>query len=211
MRGPRRILAGAILSERGLILAAGILGGLLAGAGPARAFDPADVYRERALVLSAEAGYGAQFEVENTFTGLDFANAGIRLGLIPFGIAGPGPLQGALEVGLEPIYQRYVSPVRAFYAGLAAVARYHFTSFGRLVPYVELAGAAGGTDLRVAEQQSAFGFLLFGGAGLSYFVADRTAVYAGYRFQHVSNAYTSSPNVGINSNSGVVGVSYFFE
>ena len=31
------------------------------------------------------------------------------------------------------------------------------------------------------------------------------------RFQHVSNAYTSSPNVGINSNSGVVGVSYFFK
>jgi opacity protein-like surface antigen len=63
----------------------------------------------------------------------------------------------------------------------------------------------------VEEQRSSFAFLLFGGAGLSYFVTDRTAIYAGYRFQHVSNAYTSSPNVGINSNSGVVGVSYFFK
>ena len=100
------------------------------------------------------------------------------IGLIPFGIAGPGVLQGALEVGLEPIYQRYVSPVGAFYAGLAAVMRYHFTSLGRFVPYVELAGAAGGTDLRVAEQQTSFGFLLFGGVGLSYFVTDRRTTSA---------------------------------
>jgi opacity protein-like surface antigen len=188
-----------------------ILGALLASRPPAWGFDPAEVYRERALVISGEAGYGSELHVQDPFTGLEFVNAGIRIGLIPFGIAGPGILRGALEVGLEPIYQRYVSPVGAFYAGLAAVTRYHFTSLGRFVPYVELAGAAGGTDLRVAEQQTSFGFLLFGGAGLSYFVADRTALYAGYRFQHVSNAYTSSPNVGINSNSGVVGVSYFFE
>ena len=79
------------------------------------------------------------------------------------------------------------------------------------MPDVELAGTAGGTDLRVEEQRSSFAFLLFGGAGLSYFVRNRTAIYAGYRFQHVSNAYISSPNVGINSNSGVLGVSYFFE
>jgi len=149
--------------------------------------------------------------IQDPFTGLDFVNVGVRIGMIPFGIAGPGILRGALEVGLEPIYQRYVNPVDAFYAGLAAVTRYHFTSLGRFVPYLELGGAAGGTDLRVAEQQTSFGFLLFGGAGLSYFVTDRTAIYAGYRLQHVSNAYTSSPNVGINSNSGVVGVSYFFE
>ena len=194
-----------------LIVASAILGSHLAIAAPAWGFDPADVYKERALVLSGEAGYGSEMHIQDPFTGLDFVNFGVRLGLIPFGIAGPSILQGALEVGLEPIYQRYVSPVNAFYAGLAAVTRYHFTSLGRFVPYVELAGAAGGTDLRVAEQQTSFGFLLFGGAGLSYFVTDRTALYAGYRFQHVSNAYTSSPNVGINSNTGVVGVSYFFE
>jgi opacity protein-like surface antigen len=188
-----------------------MLVGLLAIGQPAWGFDTEEVYRERTLVISGEAGYGSEFHLQDPFTGLDFVNAGIRIGLIPFGVAGPGVLRGALEVGLEPIYQRYVSPVNAFYAGLAAVARYHFTSLGRFVPYVELAGAAGGTDLRVAEQQSSFGFLVFGGAGLSYFVADRTALYAGYRFQHVSNAYTSSPNVGINSNSGVAGVSYFFE
>jgi opacity protein-like surface antigen len=196
---------------RGWTIAVLALGGFLAVGHHAWAFDPAEVYRQGALVISGEAGYGAEIHFYETFTGLEFVNAGVRLGVLPFGTAGSGIIQGALEVGIEPIYQRYVSPVGAFYAGLGAVTRYHFTSLGRFVPYVELAGAAGGTDLRVAEQRSSFAFLLFGGAGLSYFVADRTAIYAGYRFQHVSNAYTSSPNVGINSNSGVVGMSYFLK
>ena len=187
------------------------LAGLLAVPATTWAFDPEAVYRERAVVLSVEGGYGWQFQAQDPFTGLEFANVGVRVGMLPFGIVGSGIVEGALELGLEPIYQRYVTPVDAFYAGLAAVARYHFTALGRLVPYVELAGAAGGTDLRVSEQQSSFGFLLFGGAGLSYFVAERTALYAGYRFQHVSNAYTSDPNIGINSNSAVVGLSYIFK
>lgn len=126
------------------------------GWGPtAWGFDPSDVYRDGTWVLSGEAGYGAQIHVQDPFTGLEFVNAGVRVGLIPFGIAGPRVVRGALEVGLEPVYQRYVSPVDAFYAGLALALRYHFTSLGRFVPYVELAGAAGGTDLRVVEQQRA--------------------------------------------------------
>lgn len=56
------------------------------------------------------------------------------------------------------------------------------------MPYVEVAGAAGGTDLDVREQDSEFTLLPFGGAGASYFFADRAAIYAGYRFQHISNA-----------------------
>jgi len=180
---------------------------------PALGFDADETFKQGSWLVSTEGGYGWQADIgtERPFTGLEFAYVGIRVGVLPFGPAGPGLLRGALEVGLEPFYQRYVEPVEAFYGGLAAVVRYHFLPFGRLVPYVELAGAAGGTDLKVPEISSNFSFLLFGGAGLSYFVADRVALYTGYRFQHVSNARTSSPNFGVNSNSGVLGVSYFFK
>ena len=179
----------------------------------AAAFDADETFKRGSWLLSAEGGYGWQADVgsDRPFTGLEFGNVGIRVGLLPFGPAGPGFLRGALELGLEPLYQRYTEPVDAFYAGLAAVVRYHFLPFGRLVPYIEVAGAAGGTDLKVPEIDSNFSFLLIGGAGLSYFVADRVSLYAGYRFQHVSNARTSSPNFGVNSNTGVVGVSYFFK
>jgi len=79
------------------------------------------------------------------------------------------------------------------------------------VPYFELAAFAGGTNLKVTEIRSDFTFLLWGGVGASYFVSDRTAVYTGYRYEHVSNGHTSTPNRGFESNVGVLGMSFFFE
>jgi opacity protein-like surface antigen len=120
-------------------------------------------------------------------------------------------VHGSLEVGLEPLYQRYFDPVDAFFAGLGVAIRYNFLSLGRFVPYVEVAGFAGGTDLKVFEIRSTFTFLLLGGAGASIFVTDHTAVYGGYRCQHVSNGNTERTNRGLESHTGVVGVSFYFE
>ncbi|MBI2218184.1 MAG: acyloxyacyl hydrolase [Candidatus Rokubacteria bacterium] len=186
--------------------------GLAATAAPAHAFDAEQTFRKGAVVLSLEGGYHEQANIEgHRFqTGLEFWNAGARLSLLPFEPVGPGPLLGSLEVGLEPFYQRYVDPVDAFFAGLGAVARYHLLSFGRVVPYIEVMGAAGGTDLEVREIDSTFTFLVHGGAGFSVFPTDRTALYAGYRFQHVSNGNVDSPNRGFESHGGVFGVSVFF-
>ncbi len=186
---------------------------VLAAAPAAHAFDAAQTFRPGTFVISPEVGYGEQFDLEGKrgFTGLEFVNAGVRFGYLPFAPVGPGPLHGSFEVGLEPLYQRYFEPVDAFFAGLGATFRYHFLSLGRLVPYAELAAAAGGTDLKVAEIRSDFTFMLWGGAGLSYFVTDRTALYGGYRYQHVSNGNTERPNRGFESHTGVAGVSFFFE
>ena len=164
-------------------------------------------------MLSVEGGGGSQFNLEGKRhqTGLDFWNTGVRFSLIPWGPVGPRILRGALEVGLEPFYQRYTDPVHAFFAGLAAVGRYHFLSLGRVVPYAELLLAAGGTDLRVREIDSDFAFLLQGGGGFSVFVTDQLAMYAGYRYQHVSNGNTDTPNRGFESHTGVAGVSYYFK
>jgi hypothetical protein len=185
----------------------------LAAAAPAVAFEAEQIFRKGALALSAEGSYGWQLDLENKsgFTGLEFWDAGVRVGFFPFATMGQeGPLHGALEIGLEPFYQQYVEPQHAFWAGLAAVARYHFLALGRLAPYVEVAGSAGGTDLRVKEIRSSFAFLIFGGVGASFFVSDRSAVYAGYRWQHVSNAGTGTPNRGFESHVAVLGASIFF-
>ena len=175
------------------------------------AFDVDAAFGNGGYVLSIEGGYGEQFHLGNTtITRLDFFNAGIRLGFLPWGVIGSGPLKGALEIGVEPFYQRFVEPEHFFFAGLGAVARYHLLPLGRLVPYVELGAAPGATDLRVREQRTDFVFLLFAGVGTSYFITERTALYAGYRLQHISNAGTDSPNQGINSHTGVAGLSIFF-
>ena len=176
------------------------------------AFDADRVFTKGGYVLSVEGGYGEQFDAPwgATFTGLDAFNAGVRLGVLPWGATGSGLLKGALEIGVEPFYQRFLHPHDAFFAGLGVVARYHILPLGRFVPYIELSGAPGATDLRVREQNTDFVFLFFGGIGASYFITDWTAFYAGYRFQHISNANTDSPNRGINSHTGVVGLSILF-
>lgn len=180
---------------------------------PAVAFESEQTFKKGTFVLSGEGAYGWQFDLEDIghFSALEFFDLGVRFGFLPFETLGKdGPLYGAFEVGLQPMYQRYVSPDDRFWAGLSAVLRYHFLGLGRVVPYVELAGSAGGTDLNLPEIRSDFAFLIWGGAGASVFVNDRAAVYAGYRWQHVSNGNTSRPNRGFESNVAVLGLSLFF-
>jgi hypothetical protein len=179
----------------------------------ASAYDANEAFMQGSIVVSPEVAYGHQFDLEHKsgYTGLDFADIGVRFGYLPFKPFASGALRGSLEVGLEPLYQQYISPKQAYFAGLGLTSRYHFLALGRLVPYVEFAAFAGGTNLKITEIRSDFTFLLYGGLGASYFVTDRTAIYGGYRYQHVSNGHTSTPNRGFESNVGVVGVSFFFE
>jgi opacity protein-like surface antigen len=60
------------------------------------------------------------------------------------------------------------------------------------------------------EIRSTLNFVLEAGVGLSYFLTDNLALTAGYRFQHVSNGGTSNPKIGFESDTGTLGVSYFF-
>jgi opacity protein-like surface antigen len=186
--------------------------GLLAAAPAADAYDPKQTFLQGSLVVSPEVGYGDQFNLEDhrVFSDVNFMQFGVRFGWLPFSPSGPGPLYGSFEVGLEPLYQRYLEP-DAFFAGLGATFRYHFLSLGRFVPYAEAAAFAGGTDLNIPEIDSNFSFLLWAGVGASFFVTDRTALYAGYRWTHVSNGNTSSPNRGLEAHTGVLGMSFFFE
>ena len=186
---------------------------LLAAAAPAWAFDAEQTFKKGTVVLSGEGAYGWQFDLEDkrSVTYLEFYDAGVRLSLLPLEPVGRDRFwHGAVELGLEPLYQKYTEPHAAFWAGLAAVGRYHFLGLGRVVPYAELGASAGGTDLEIREIDSSFAFLLFGGAGASVFVSDKTALYAGYRYQHVSNGNTSLPNRGFEAHVGVVGVYFYF-
>lgn len=191
-----------------MILGAGLVVGLVA---PVAAFE-VDL-PSGTLVVSVEGGGGAQSNIDSDTdkTGLTLWYGAARLGLLPFGTIGEGPIRGAFEIGIGPVYQQYTEPVQAYYAGLAAVLRYHFVALGRLVPYVEAAGAVGGTNLNIREIDSNFAFWLAAGAGASFFVTGRTAVYAGYRLVHVSNGNIDKPNTGFEAHTGMAGVSFYFD
>jgi lipid A 3-O-deacylase len=186
---------------------------VLAVASAALAFDAEQTFAKGSFLISPEAAYGHQFNFEGKrqFSDVQFANAGVRFGWLPFAPAGPGPLHGSLEVGVEALYQQYFHPDTAYFAGVGVAGRYHFLSLGRFVPYAEVAIIPGATNLKVFEIRSTFAFVLWGGVGASYFIGDRTALYAGYRWEHISNGNTSDPNRGLENNSGVFGVSFFLE
>jgi opacity protein-like surface antigen len=197
--------------RRGAALAVLILG--LALASPALAFDPEQTFRKGGFVLSLDGGWGTQnnLESKDRQTGLDLWWIQGRASVLPFGTTGKDRFYyGALEVGLEPIYQRYTGPVDAYFAGLGLAARYHVLSLGIFAPYVEVGAAAGGTNLKVIEIDSSFAFRLYGGAGVSLFVADNVALYAGYRLVHISNGNTSKPNRGFETDSVAGGISFFW-
>jgi opacity protein-like surface antigen len=61
----------------------------------------------------------------------------------------------------------------------------------------------------VEETRSHFTFIVEAGAGVSYVVSPSWAVNLGYRFQHLSNL-VGHPNRGVNSDTGVLGVSFHF-
>ena len=186
---------------------------VLACAAPAAAFDAEETFQKGTFVLSGEGAYGWQFNLENKtrVTYLEYYDLGVRFSLLPFEPLGRDHFwYGSLEAGLEPLYQHYTVPKQAFWAGLAAVLRYHFLTLGRVVPYVEVGGSAGGTDLEIPEIRSTFAFLVFAGLGTSVFITDNTALYAGYRWQHVSNGNTSQPNRGFEAHVVVAGFSFYF-
>jgi hypothetical protein len=122
----------------------------------------------------------------------------------------PG-IRGNFELVLEPTVVHLRTDSESGTAvGLAALARWVFTTPWVVRPYVEVGlGILGGNfDLR--QTNCDVNFIIEAGPGLLWFVSERTAVTASYRFQHISNASTCSQNLGINSSLFILGVSYFF-
>jgi opacity protein-like surface antigen len=180
---------------------------------PAAAFDPEAAFARGTTIFGLQVGGGAANNDEDhrTLSDISFVNASARVSYLFFSPFGSGFLRSAVEPGVEGWFQYYLSPKEATAEGLKLAMRYHLTGFGRLVPYLEVNGGAGGTNLRVKEIDSTFTFVLEAGAGVSYFITDTVALNAGYRFQHISNGHTSSPNRGFNSDTGIGGVAFHFK
>lgn len=179
---------------------------------PAAAADPAEEFARGTKIFSLQVGGGEQNNLENhgRISDISFVNLTPRLSLLPMDPIGSGFWKGAVETGLEPWFQYYLEPKTATAEGMKAAVRYHFLSASPIFPYVEVTAGAAGTSLKVLEIRPSFTLVLEAGVGLSYFVAPGVAVTGGYRFQHISNGNVESPNRGFNSDTGTLGVSFFF-
>ncbi len=181
----------------------------------ASAFDAEQEFAQGTKAAGLSFGGGAQNNVENhgRLSGISFVNFNPRLSYFFFEPVGPSLLHGAFETGLEGWFQYYLSPDTATAEGLKLAFRYHLLglSLGRFVPYVEGTAGAAGTNLRVLEIDSPFIFVLEAGVGASYFITPGLAINVGYRFQHISNGHAYTRNRGFNSDSGIVGLTWYFK
>jgi Lipid A 3-O-deacylase (PagL) len=116
--------------------------------------------------------------------------------------SGPSFLRGNWEISGLAVGSVIVDGAESYFAGLGAGLRYYFVQPGaRLVPFVEVRGAAGFTDSRgyhYAQQQD-FTFSYMLGAGLRYDLNRRVSLTAAAIDQHLSNAYITRPNYGFDS------------
>jgi opacity protein-like surface antigen len=177
---------------------------------PAWGADAGAVYAKGTTIVTVNLGGGVNMDLPFDATDVSFINGSARFGYLPLDPLGPGMLRGSVEVGLEPFVQFYLEPSHVSQEGLKAVGRYHFISIAPIVPYVEFAAGVMHSSLKIDEIRSRHAFSLEAGAGLSYLLTPTLALTAGYRFQHLSNANTESPNTGINSNIGLIGLSFLF-
>ena len=181
----------------------------------AAAFDAEQEFAQGTKAIGLSFGGGSQNNVENhgKLSGISFVNFNPRFSYFFFDPFGPSIVRGAFETGLEGWFQYYLSPEEATAEGLKLAFRYHLLglSVGRFVPYLEGTAGAAGTSLKVQEIDSPFTFVLEAGIGISYFITPGLAVNVGYRFQHISNGHLYEKNRGFNSDSGIVGLTWYFK
>ncbi len=222
MRARQMVLPG----RKGLIsLLATCIG--LAGMASALAEDPP----EAGLRVSTDlwqAGVGSGFRKGASEVGLGLgAGAGLTilgtqrhhhwaLGVVQYGRMLSDPVgdgtwhRGNWQLLAEVFGGMQFHPSDAYLWGVAPLVRYNFTPGGRWVPFVDLGAGLSGTDIRDGDVSSTFEFNLQIGAGTHYFLRDDLAVTAQLRYFHLSDAGISSPNLGVNNFTLLLGVNLFF-
>ena len=192
-------------------------------AAPARAMEWKSVFARGTTVVSVE-GAIAHFGSRLPGNGIQSWNLGARISIIPFGdLAFPRfhAIDGALEIGLEPFFQRFETQGQNF-GGLLLEGRYYLTylSYGPVVPWIGASIGPGGSDLRLGTEPGAqdrlvgpFMATIRGEIGASYFLTPRYAIYAGLQGEHFSNGSLNGggENAALNTPwAGVFGASWLF-
>lgn len=118
---------------------------------------------------------------------------------------------GTLSVFLEPQINPVVNPQTDFEFGIGIGLQYMHPIIGNLSVYV--LGSVGPHYISVVTSKQANGFIFADtiGGGFYYYLTKDSAINVGYRLRHMSNANLADPNGGIDTNSGVIGYSVFFD
>jgi len=117
--------------------------------------------------------------------------------------------QGRHELLLELPYHLAVNYDGRSMVGGYMLGHWRFTSLDRVIPYVLAGGGVLFVDLGLPTMGTKLCYSYQGGTGLQYLIDRNTALSLEYRYHHISNADTASPNEPINSNKILMGISFY--
>jgi opacity protein-like surface antigen len=116
-----------------------------------------------------------------------------------------------LELLIEPFANFIARPSANVEIGCSFPFRYSVKIAPWMAPYVEIGLGFIYTTQHVHEQDTQYNFTTQLGIGTKFFLSDYYSLTAGYRFRHMSNAGLASPNRGVDSHFGLIGLTYIFD
>lgn len=186
------------------ILLALIVGTATAGAADLPRLVDAD--REYAILAGygiTHRGFGATRSQVQTFDAI------LRYGRFLSGELGEGWYRVRHELLLElPLHLAVDRNARTMTGGYI-LGCWRFTAREDLAPYLFAGGGILYVDLGLPSMGSRLDFSYQGGTGLQYRLTKDTALTFEYRYHHVSNADTATPNEPLNSSKVLLGISLF--
>lgn len=118
---------------------------------------------------------------------------------------------GKINLIIEPFLNTVIAPDKNIEVGSNFLLKYSLTFFDKVHPYIKGGVGALYMSQHTVEQSTQYNFLPQVGGGIQYFLTDKVAFNVEYRYRHLSNASTKSPNGGIDADLILCGFSYFFK
>jgi lipid A 3-O-deacylase len=191
------------------ILLFSALAALLLQAPAARADDAVDL-KSAKYEYSLLSGYGITHRgFGDTRTQVQTFDVIGRFGWFLSKEIGSGWYKGRHELFMELPVHLAVDPRVSPMVGGYLLGSWKFTSLENWAPYVFAGGGILYVDLGLPTMGSRLDFSYQGGTGVQYFIRKDLALSLEYRYHHISNAGTATPNEPLNSSKILLGVSVF--
>ncbi len=170
----------------------------------------ASFFREAESEYAFLTGYGITHRgFGDTRTQVQTWDAILRYGRFLSGDLGKGWYRVRHELMLELPLHLAVDHNDRVMTGGYILGGWKFTAPEEYVPYLFAGGGILYVDTGLPTMGSRLDFSYQGGAGLQYFISKSTALNVEYRYHHVSNANTATPNEPLNSSKFLIGISIF--
>jgi lipid A 3-O-deacylase len=118
--------------------------------------------------------------------------------------------QGRHQLLVELPYHLAVDHGCRSMVGGYLLGSWKFTSMRTVKPYIFAGGGPVYVDLGLPSMGAKLNFSYQGGAGLQIPITQSTLLNLEYRYHHISNAGTASPNEPLNSSKFLLGISWMY-